>query len=212
MNAKIRLLGLALCFFGSAWAATNTWESSSPATPFASGQGNRVIDALAVSADGQTLYAGTGSGSVFRYIYSDTTPAAFTFIDQTNVARSTLTVSNAITVTGINDPANISIGNGEYRMGSGSWTNTPGTVSLNDAVIVRHTSSASYSTKVDTTLTIGGVSAIFSTTTQAIPIYAVTASVSPSTGGSASCNPPSVTSGSSSTCTATTNAGYTFSA
>ena len=32
--------------------------------------------APSVSPDGQTLYAGTGAGSVFRYVYSDTVPAA----------------------------------------------------------------------------------------------------------------------------------------
>lgn len=101
---------------------------------------------------------------------ADTTPNAFTFIDQTNVAVSTLTESAAITVTGINTAASIGVSGAagsEYQINGGSWVSAGGTVNNNDTVKVRHTSSASNSTAVNTTLTIGGVSDIFSTTTVA---------------------------------------------
>jgi hypothetical protein len=48
----------------TATAAVNQWSGTGP---FATGLGNRVITALAVSADGKTVYSGTGSGTVFSY-------------------------------------------------------------------------------------------------------------------------------------------------
>ncbi len=99
----------------------------------------------------------------------DTTPDAFTFTDVTDATTSTLYTSNAITVTGINTDATISVTSGEYSINSGTWTSTSGTVSLNDTVEVRHTSSASYSTETTTTLDIGGVSDIYNVTTEAEP-------------------------------------------
>ena len=70
--------------------------------------------------------------------------------------------------------APISITGGEYSVstnGGTTWsaysTTTPSTVSLNDQVKVRQTSSSDFSTTTDTTLTIGGVSDTFSLTTLA---------------------------------------------
>jgi hypothetical protein len=47
---------------GSAQAAFTQWSGSGP---FATGDGNRVITALAVSPDGRALFAGSLSGTVF---------------------------------------------------------------------------------------------------------------------------------------------------
>lgn len=104
---------------------------------------------------------------------ADTTPAAFTFTDQTGVDLGATVESNAITVTGVDAGENvaISITGGEYAVDSGSgfgaWTSTSGNVQLNDDVKVRHTSSASNSTATNTALTIGGVSDTFTSTTKA---------------------------------------------
>lgn len=84
----------------------------------------------------------------------DTTPDAFAFTDQTGVPLSTLTESNSVTVSGIAAPASISITGGEYRIGAGSYTLAPGTVSNGETVTVRQTSSASFSTTTNATLTI----------------------------------------------------------
>ena len=111
----------------------------------------------------------------FEYGSSETTPHAFTFIDQTGMPLSTVIVSNPITVTGIYVAAAVSITDGDYAISTnsgstwGSWTSTAGTVSLNNQVKVRQTSSASYFTKTDAVLTIGGVSDTFSVTTLAAP-------------------------------------------
>lgn len=98
---------------------------------------------------------------------TDTTPDAFSFTAATNVALSTVSTSNTITVAGIDAAAAISITGGEYRIGSGSWVSSPGTVVNGDTVTVRTTSSSANSTAVTATLTIGGVSATYSVTTQA---------------------------------------------
>ena len=95
----------------------------------------------------------------------DTTPDAFTFVDQTNVARSTLTQSAAITVAGINAASAITVTGGEYQINAGAWTTSAGTVTNGQTVKVRHTSSAGDSTATNTVLTIGGVSDTFTSTT-----------------------------------------------
>jgi hypothetical protein len=97
----------------------------------------------------------------------DTTPDAFSFTDQSHVELSTLSESNAITVSGINAAAAISVSGGEYQVNGGSWTSSPGTVSNGNTVKVRHTSSGSNSTVTSTTLTIGDASDTFTTTTVA---------------------------------------------
>lgn len=107
---------------------------------------------------GHKALALAGSGA-------DTTPAAFSFLDQTGVAVSSTITSAAITVTGINAAAAISVSGGTYSVNGGGFTSSPGTVVNNDAVVVRHTSSGSQSTGVSTVLTIGGVSDTFTSTT-----------------------------------------------
>jgi hypothetical protein len=100
----------------------------------------------------------------------DTTPNTFTFVDQTNVALATVTPSAAITITGINAPAAISVSgaiDSEYQINGGAWTSAVGSVNNNDTVAVRHTSSPSNSTVMNTVLTVGGVSDTFTTTTLA---------------------------------------------
>ena len=96
-------------------------------------------------------------------------PDQFIFTDQTDVPLSMVMTSNTITVSGLGAPATISITGGTYSINGGPYINTNGTVSNGDTVSVRQTSSASYSTKTDATLTIGSVSDTFSVTTRAVP-------------------------------------------
>ncbi len=98
-------------------------------------------------------------------VVPDGTPDAFTFVDQTYVARNALTESAAITVAGINIATAISVTGGEYQINGGAWTTTAGTVTNGQTVKVRHTSSAGDSTATNTALTIGGVSDTFTSTT-----------------------------------------------
>ncbi|HHS83551.1 MAG TPA: hypothetical protein ENK38_01300 [Gammaproteobacteria bacterium] len=104
---------------------------------------------------------------------ADTVPDAFPFTAQTDVALSTLIVSAAVTISGITAASQISVANGEYDInGSGVFTATAGTVNNGDTVRARHTSSAAFSTGVTTTVTIGGISEAFtSTTTNGLTTY-----------------------------------------
>lgn len=99
---------------------------------------------------------------------SDTTPNAFSFTDETGVTLNTTRTSNNITIGGIDAPADFTVsGAGSAQVNStGSWV-TSGTVQNGDQIRVRHTSSSSYSTAVNTTLTVGGVSDTFTSTTLA---------------------------------------------
>jgi hypothetical protein len=98
---------------------------------------------------------------------NDTTPNAFTFTNMTSVAVSTVVTSAPITVSGITAPAPITVTGGTYAINGGTFTSAAGTVTNGQTVAVRHTSSASNSTVTTTTLTIGGVSGAFTSTTEA---------------------------------------------
>ncbi|MEW8042032.1 MAG: cadherin repeat domain-containing protein [Candidatus Thiodiazotropha endolucinida] len=102
---------------------------------------------------------------------ADITPDQFAFTDQTDVALSTVIISNTITVAGVDAGQNVplTITNGEYSINGGGWASTPTNVQLGDAIQVRHTSSGNYLTDTDTTLDLNSVSDVFTTTTQAVP-------------------------------------------
>jgi uncharacterized delta-60 repeat protein len=103
----------------------------------------------------------------------DITPDAFSFVDQTGVARSTVITSAPVTLTGFTSPASIAVTGGTYSIGcTGTYTSATGTVAPDSQVCVRHTSSASGGTVVSTTLTVGAAadvvarSATFRSTTE----------------------------------------------
>lgn len=96
---------------------------------------------------------------------TDTVPSSFTFTDVTNANISTVYTSNTITVSGINTPTHISISGGTFNVNSGSYGSTKTTVSNGDVVSIRNTSSGSFSTTVNSVLTIGGVTDTYSITT-----------------------------------------------
>lgn len=96
----------------------------------------------------------------------DTTPDQFTFTDQTNVDLSATITSAPVTIAGIDAAADITISGGTYNINGGAYTSAAGTVSAGDQVRVRHTSSGSYGTVVNTTMTVGGVADVFSSTTR----------------------------------------------
>jgi len=172
MSMPLRLLGLALGLASAvAQAATDTWEGSGP---LAHGAGNRVVRALAVGPDGLTAYAGTGSGTVFRYVHSDAVPAAFGFAARTGVVPGAEATSEAIIVSGINVPAQIAIAacTGTacaYSVNGGTWLDTAGTVQDGDSVQVRQTASGSHATQTVLTLSIGGIDGSFDVTTASAP-------------------------------------------
>ncbi len=60
-------------------------------------------------------------------VQPDSTPDQFQFVDQENVARDTVIVSEPVEITGINSPAPILVtGPGEYSIDGGAFTNVEG--------------------------------------------------------------------------------------
>ena len=103
----------------------------------------------------------------------DEIPDAFSFPAATGVARDAEVTSAAATITGISPSAPVTVTGGSYSIGcTGTFTSAGGTIASGQAVCVRHVASAGYATQVTTTLTIGGVSADFTSTTVAAPVVA----------------------------------------
>jgi hypothetical protein len=112
------------------------------------------------------LTVGGGSGTfAVTTVPADTTPDAFSFVDQTDVALSTAITSAPVTIAGINAAAAISITGGQYSINGGAFTSAAGTVTSGQQVAVRVTSAATGLTATDATLTVGGVSDTFTATT-----------------------------------------------
>lgn len=109
---------------------------------------------------------GVAGGFTITTRAADTTPNPFAFTDQSGVAVSTVITSDVVTVAGIEQAAAVSVSGGEYEInGSGTWVTLPGTINNGQTIRVRHTSSAILNASVNTTLTIGGVSDTFTSTT-----------------------------------------------
>jgi hypothetical protein len=103
----------------------------------------------------------------------DEIPDAFSFAAATGVAPGAEVTSAAATITGISPSAPVTVTGGSYSIGcTGTFTSAGGTITNGQTVCVRHQASASYAAQVTTTLTIGGVSADFTSTTVAAPVVA----------------------------------------
>ncbi len=88
-------------------------------------------------------------------VQPDTTPDQFQFVDQENVDRDTLIVSEPVEITGINAPAPIVVSGGEYSIDGGAFTDVEGVVTEGQMVAVRHTSASTSGTAVTTLLSVG---------------------------------------------------------
>lgn len=99
---------------------------------------------------------------------TDSTPNAFSFIPQTNVARSSSITSDSITIQGINTtvPISISGASGTYSINGGDFTSAAGAVGNGNTVRVRLIASSNYNAAVSTVLTIGGITGVFNVTTE----------------------------------------------
>jgi hypothetical protein len=124
--------------------------------------------AFSTSTTSTLTIGGVSAGFTSTTEAADTTPESFAFASVGNVARNTPIDSASVSVTGINAPAAISISNGSYSLDGGAFTSAAGQVSAGQQVRVRHTSASAFSTSTTSTLTIGGVSAGFTSTTEAI--------------------------------------------
>jgi len=120
-----------------------------------------VLSANSDDSDVRVTLTGTGTAA-------DTTPDAFSFAAVTGVAPSSVQTSATATITGVSAPAAISVTGGTYSIGCDmTFTAAAGTIANGQTVCVRHTASASYGAPVTTTLSVGGVTANFVSTTAA---------------------------------------------
>ncbi|MBN8279918.1 MAG: thrombospondin type 3 repeat-containing protein [Gammaproteobacteria bacterium] len=111
----------------------------------------------------------------------DTVADPFAFVDQSGVALGVAATSAPVTITGINQPAPVTVTNGSYSINGGAFTTVAGAVTNGQSIRVRHTSSPAPDTAVDTLLDVGGVTDTFTSTTvqYAIDDTAVTATNQP---------------------------------
>lgn len=111
----------------------------------------------------------TGGSDTNNQSLADTTPNAFSFAALTDVERSTLMESDSVVISGIDAAASVSIRGGEYSISGGAFTSAEETITNNQSIVVRQTSSPEYDTTTNAELTIGGVSSAFSITTFGMP-------------------------------------------
>jgi len=95
----------------------------------------------------------------------DSEPNSFTIAAVADAPRGTAVASQAVTIQGINTPANVSVANGEYSVNGGAFTGAAGTVSNAQSIVVRVTASATPGGVAAATLTVGGIAATFTVTT-----------------------------------------------
>ena len=96
----------------------------------------------------------------------DTTPDAFAFIPQIGISPNYIVISTTVVITGINSPTPISVVNGLYSINGKAFTNVPSKISNGDSVRVKRAASSVGGKTLTATLTIGGVSGVFSVTTK----------------------------------------------
>ena len=114
-------------------------------------------------------------GAVIDEPPPDDTPNAVAFIDQFDVNRSAEIVSNTVTVAGINVPVTVSGTDGvRVSINNGPFV-TSGTITNGQSLTLMLLSSANFSTKTATTVTIGKTTARWGITTlkAPAPTYAV---------------------------------------
>lgn len=116
--------------------------------------------------------AGIGSPStqVITIVNDDlTTPVPFSFPDTVNAAPGSEQTSSPATISGINQPATVTVSGGSYSVNGGVFTSAPGTISNGQSLVLRQTASSAASTTTTMTVTVGGVSASYQVTTGAAP-------------------------------------------
>ncbi len=125
---------------------------------------------FATAAQVVVSFSVTATPVVVPPILPDTTPNAFIFVSVINQALSLPEIrSNAVTVSGIDAAAPISVTGGEYSIScTASFTDTAATINNNQTVCVRHAGAVAEGTTVTTSLTIGGVVGAFSSTTATV--------------------------------------------
>jgi len=129
-------------------------------------------DQFATSTEAVLTIGSVSAGYRVTTRAADTTPDAFAFAPVVDAVPGSTVTSAAVTISGIDVPVSITIVGGQYSIGGSAFTGSAGDIRNGDSIRVRVLASAAYATTTAATLSIGGVSAAFNTTT-------VTADVTP---------------------------------
>lgn len=111
--------------------------------------------------------AGNRTRVLATSVVADTTPDAFTLGGPSSGASGAWVSSNTVSITGINAPTPVSVAGGQYRIDSGNFTTTAGTLNPGQTVRVRAQAPATAGASQTVTLNIGGVSGSFQVTATA---------------------------------------------
>ncbi|QJR13384.1 hypothetical protein [Usitatibacter palustris] len=150
----------------------NATVTTNATLPAATGAGAPISVTLRRGLNALRIARSTGGGASWAIqsfaftLVGDATPDAFTFASQTGVTPSSVVVSAPATIAGITMATSISVAGGEYSIGcTATFTASTATITNGQTVCVRHTASANFNAGTTTTLTIGGISASFTSTT-----------------------------------------------
>lgn len=146
--------------------------------PFGAGSGSVVagdevrLQHVASADWSATVETGVAIGNAWGSFRStteaqDTRPEPFAFAPVQPVPRDSEQTSAAITVTGINDGAPISVTGGSYSIDGNAYTNESGSVQAGQSVRLRHTAASGFGAQTETVLSIGGVQGAFASVTEA---------------------------------------------
>jgi hypothetical protein len=130
-----------------------------------------ILPATGVYAQTYQAEVTIGDGSAIFTVVTraaNTTPDAFSFLASVNADPNTLTTSQAVTITGLEAPASVTVsgaGAPEVSLDGGTTWSAGGSVANNGTVAVRLTSGGFGETRT-ATVTIGGVGETFSVTTR----------------------------------------------
>lgn len=121
----------------------------------------------ATPATATVTVGGVSADFVVTTEAADTTPDEFGFTPVVGAGIGTIVVSNAVTISGINTDAPISIEGGAYSIDDGELLTETGSVSNGQTVLVSLTAAELFDSAATATLTVGGVSQVFTVTTEA---------------------------------------------
>lgn len=113
-----------------------------------------------------TLTAGGISGTfTVTTLARDTTPETFSFAPLEEQALEAEVTSGTVTITGINDAADITIENGQYILNGGEPTTEAGQVQNNDTLTLEATAPATAGATQTVTVTVGGIAGVWTVST-----------------------------------------------
>jgi len=97
--------------------------------------------------------------------HDDGTPEAISFAPIANAPLSSVQTSNAVKISGIDEPVAVTITGGSYNINGGPFTTAAGTVNNGDTITIQESASGTPSTLTTAQLNVGTVYATFVVTT-----------------------------------------------